>query len=215
VNAPFPPMSKPVYRAVSPARIGAMVLRHFYLLRSSWPRLFVLMYWPLVQMLMWGFLQTWLLQQRGGVAMAGDGGENVVFGPQTYERTMGTIDVYEDVVQVDTAGPYLLLVHNGDPEGGEVAAATVSINDVDVIGPEDLDPTLPSVRRLATSLIKFFEDRGQAVRGNAWSRVFHRNGEFAIGRFRCDPDQAALRSKLDGITEEISQHLKNALGIHS
>jgi ABC-2 type transport system permease protein len=29
------------------------------------------MYWPLVQMLMWGFLQTWLLQQRGGVAMAG------------------------------------------------------------------------------------------------------------------------------------------------
>jgi ABC-2 type transport system permease protein len=71
VNAPFPPMSKPVYRAVSPARIGAMVLRHFYLLRSSWPRLFELMYWPLVQMLMWGFLQTWLLQQRGGVAMAG------------------------------------------------------------------------------------------------------------------------------------------------
>jgi ABC-2 type transport system permease protein len=29
------------------------------------------MYWPLVQMLMWGFLQTWLVEQRGGAAMAG------------------------------------------------------------------------------------------------------------------------------------------------
>jgi ABC-2 type transport system permease protein len=64
-------MSKPVYRSISPARIGAMVLRHFYLLRASWPRLFELMYWPLVQMLMWGFLQTWLVEQRGGAAMAG------------------------------------------------------------------------------------------------------------------------------------------------
>jgi ABC-2 type transport system permease protein len=56
---------------VSPARIGAIVLRHFYLMRSSWPRLLELIYWPLVQMLMWGFLQTWLLQQRGPVALAG------------------------------------------------------------------------------------------------------------------------------------------------
>jgi ABC-2 type transport system permease protein len=71
VNAPFTPLSKPVYRAISPARIGAMVLRHFYLLRASWPRLLELIYWPLVQMLMWGFLQTWLLQQRGGLVTAG------------------------------------------------------------------------------------------------------------------------------------------------
>jgi ABC-2 type transport system permease protein len=71
MNAPFKPAAEPVYRAISPARVGAMVLRHYYLLRSSWPRLFELMYWPLVQMLMWGFLQTWLQQQRGPVAMAG------------------------------------------------------------------------------------------------------------------------------------------------
>ena len=58
MNAPFPAHVEPVYRAVSPARIGAMMLRHFYLLRSSWPRLLELIYWPLVQMLMWGFLQT-------------------------------------------------------------------------------------------------------------------------------------------------------------
>jgi ABC-2 type transport system permease protein len=71
MNAPFMPASEPVYRTVSPARIGAIVLRHFYLMRSSWPRLLELIYWPLVQMLMWGFLQTWLLQQRGPVALAG------------------------------------------------------------------------------------------------------------------------------------------------
>jgi ABC-2 type transport system permease protein len=71
MNAPFLPASEPVYRSVSPARIGAMVLRHFYLMRSSWPRLFELMYWPLVQMLMWGFLQTWLYEHRGVTAVTG------------------------------------------------------------------------------------------------------------------------------------------------
>ena len=45
-----------------------MMLRHLYLMRSSWPRLLELIYWPLVQMLMWGFLQTYLNQQRGVVA---------------------------------------------------------------------------------------------------------------------------------------------------
>ena len=63
MNAPFVPIAEPMYRAISPARIGAMVLRHFYLMRSSWPRLLELIYWPLVQMLMWGFLQTWLLER--------------------------------------------------------------------------------------------------------------------------------------------------------
>lgn len=71
MNAPFVPHSEPVYRAISPTRIGAMVLRYFYLMRSSWPRMFELMYWPLVQMLMWGFLQTWLMQHRGVAAVAG------------------------------------------------------------------------------------------------------------------------------------------------
>ena len=67
-----PPLpASPGYRAISPTRIGAMVLRHYYLMRSSWTRLLELMYWPLVQMLMWGFLQTWLAQQRGTLAVAG------------------------------------------------------------------------------------------------------------------------------------------------
>jgi len=63
--------SEPIYQPISPARIGAIMLRHYYLLRSSWPRLLELIYWPLVQMLMWGFLQTWLLQQRDALATVG------------------------------------------------------------------------------------------------------------------------------------------------
>lgn len=41
-------------------RMGAMVLRYYYLLRSSWPRLFEMMYWPTVQLLTWGFLQNYI-----------------------------------------------------------------------------------------------------------------------------------------------------------
>ncbi|RJF89096.1 ABC transporter permease [Oleomonas cavernae] len=41
---------------LSPGRVGAMVLRYWYLLRSSWPRLLDLVYWPTVQMLTWGFI---------------------------------------------------------------------------------------------------------------------------------------------------------------
>jgi ABC-2 type transport system permease protein len=44
----------------SPQRVGAMVRRYSYLLRSSWSRILDLMYWPAVQMVTWGFLQTYL-----------------------------------------------------------------------------------------------------------------------------------------------------------
>jgi ABC-2 type transport system permease protein len=55
----------------SSRRIDAMVLRYWYLLRSSWARLTELIYWPAVQMLMWGFLQTYLSQQSSAFAIAG------------------------------------------------------------------------------------------------------------------------------------------------
>jgi ABC-2 type transport system permease protein len=42
-----------------------MVRRYWYLLRSSWPRILDLIYWPTVQMLMWGFLQTYVSQNAG------------------------------------------------------------------------------------------------------------------------------------------------------
>jgi ABC-2 type transport system permease protein len=62
--------SSPAYAAVSARRVGAMVLRHWYLLSSSWPRVLDLIYWPAVQMLMWGFLQMYISQNSGFLARA-------------------------------------------------------------------------------------------------------------------------------------------------
>ncbi|HVG50247.1 MAG TPA: ABC transporter permease [Xanthobacteraceae bacterium] len=53
------------------SRVFAMVRRYWYLLRSSWPRVLDLIYWPTVQMCMWGLLQTYIGQQSGGLARAG------------------------------------------------------------------------------------------------------------------------------------------------
>jgi ABC-2 type transport system permease protein len=47
-------------------RIGALVLRHVYLLRSSVPRVLELIYWPMVQLLTWGFLQSFIGQSLAG-----------------------------------------------------------------------------------------------------------------------------------------------------
>ena len=63
------PVRQPV--AFSPRRVGAMVLRYWYLLRSSWPRAIELIYWPAVQMLMWGFLQSYLSENASFFARAG------------------------------------------------------------------------------------------------------------------------------------------------
>jgi ABC-2 type transport system permease protein len=52
-------------------RVYAMVRRYWYLLRSSWPRLLDLIYWPTVQMCMWGLLQTFIGQQSGFAWRAG------------------------------------------------------------------------------------------------------------------------------------------------
>src|SRR5678816_40684 len=51
-------------------RVAAMVRRYWYLLRSSWPRILDLIYWPAVQMLMWGFLQVYILQNARFFARA-------------------------------------------------------------------------------------------------------------------------------------------------
>jgi ABC-2 type transport system permease protein len=51
-------------------RIGAVVLRYWYLLRGSWPRLLELIYWPTVQMLIWGLITLHLLTNSDWVAQA-------------------------------------------------------------------------------------------------------------------------------------------------
>ncbi|MFA5952080.1 MAG: ABC transporter permease [Hyphomicrobium sp.] len=47
-----------------------MVLRHWYLLRSSGPRALEMIFWPLVQMLTWGFVQVHLAHTTSLAATA-------------------------------------------------------------------------------------------------------------------------------------------------
>ena len=51
-------------------RIGALVERYIYLLRSSGVRLVELIYWPFLQMLTWGFLQKYLAETTSPLAQA-------------------------------------------------------------------------------------------------------------------------------------------------
>jgi ABC-2 type transport system permease protein len=93
--------------AYSPRRVAAMVLRYWYLLRSSWARLVELIYWPAVQMLMWGFLQLYIDQNASFFARAsgifigavmlwdilfrGQLGFSVSFLEEMYARNLGNL----------------------------------------------------------------------------------------------------------------------------
>jgi ABC-2 type transport system permease protein len=60
-----------LHRGISVHRIGAMILRYWYLLISSWPRLLELVYWPVLQVVTWGFLQLYIAQNANFFARAG------------------------------------------------------------------------------------------------------------------------------------------------
>jgi ABC-2 type transport system permease protein len=59
------------HQGIAPHRIAAMVMRYWYLLMSSWPRLLELIYWPALQIVTWGFLQSFISQNAGFFARAG------------------------------------------------------------------------------------------------------------------------------------------------
>lgn len=64
-----PSLSRPP-AIFSPRRIAAMVMRHLYVLRTSWPRIFELAYWPTLQMILWGFISQFLITNSSWVAQA-------------------------------------------------------------------------------------------------------------------------------------------------
>jgi len=56
--------------AFSPGRVWAMLLRYLYILKSSWPRTLELLYWPTLQVLVWGFMSQFFAQNSSYVARA-------------------------------------------------------------------------------------------------------------------------------------------------
>jgi ABC-2 type transport system permease protein len=51
-------------------RVSAILLRHLYVLRRSWPRILDLAYWPTVQMVLWGFITVFFREHSSWVAEA-------------------------------------------------------------------------------------------------------------------------------------------------
>lgn len=92
-------------RLFSMRRVGAMVLRNVYLLRASWPRVLELVYWPAVQMILWGFITRFLVTNSSWVAQAsgvliaavllwdvmfrGNLGVSLAFFEEMYSRNLG------------------------------------------------------------------------------------------------------------------------------
>jgi ABC-2 type transport system permease protein len=54
----------------SPGRVYAMLLRYLYLLRGSGPRVLELVYWPTIQLVLWGFMSQFLRTNSSWVAGA-------------------------------------------------------------------------------------------------------------------------------------------------
>lgn len=90
-------------------RISALVLRYLYLLRGSWPRVLELAYWPTVQMILWGFITRFfvndsdVLSQAAGLLISGvllwdvlfrsQLGVSVVFFEELHSRNLGHLFV--------------------------------------------------------------------------------------------------------------------------
>ena len=56
--------------AFSFGRVWAMLLRYLYILRSSWPRTLELLYWPTLQVLIWGYMSQFLYARSSYIAQA-------------------------------------------------------------------------------------------------------------------------------------------------
>ena len=90
-------------------RVFALVLRHTYLLRSSGPRILELVYWPTVQMVLWGFITVFLVNHSSWIAQAsgvllsgvmlwdvlfrGQLGVSLVFMEEMWSRNLGHLFV--------------------------------------------------------------------------------------------------------------------------
>ncbi|KAF0113066.1 MAG: ABC transporter permease [Rhodospirillaceae bacterium] len=90
-------------------RVGAMVLRYFYLLGASWVRVAETIYWPTVQMILWGFTSqflqshsSWLAHGAGvliggvllwDVLFRGNLGLSLSFMEEMWSRNLGNLFV--------------------------------------------------------------------------------------------------------------------------
>jgi ABC-2 type transport system permease protein len=99
----------PVFARFSIGRVWGVVLRHLYLLKGSWTRIAELIYWPMINVVTWGFFSRffvhhsdWLSQAAGvliGAALLWDVlfrsnlGLSVSFLEEIWSRNLGHLAV--------------------------------------------------------------------------------------------------------------------------
>ena len=102
-----PPGRRPARTGMSPGRIGAMLGRYYYLFRGSVPRMIELAYWPIVQVVLWGFItrfflehSSWLVNAAGAllagvllwdVLFRGQLGLSISFLEEMWARNLGQL----------------------------------------------------------------------------------------------------------------------------
>ncbi len=102
-------LSNKIDKNLSFRRIGAMILRYFYLLRASWIRFAEAAYWPTIHMILWGFTSqflqshsSWLVQGTGvlmggvllwDVLFRGNLGVSLSFMEEMWSRNLGNLFV--------------------------------------------------------------------------------------------------------------------------
>ena len=101
--------SRPPMAGSTARRLAAMILRYWFLLRGSWPRLIELAYWPSVNMIVWGLItvhltddSSWVTQAAGVLIAAvllwdvffrGQLGVSLSFLEEVWSRNMGQLFV--------------------------------------------------------------------------------------------------------------------------
>jgi len=119
-----------------------MVMRYIYLLRRSWPRILELIYWPAVQMILWGLISQFFVQhsswlaQASGVLLAavmlwdvlfrGHLGVSLPFIEEMYARNLGHLFVSPLRVSEHIAALLLIsLIRTSIGLGAAAALATI------------------------------------------------------------------------------------------
>ncbi len=70
MRRPAPPGAPPAHQYFSWERVAAMALRYLYLLRASWTRVLEIIYWPTMQMILWGLISRYVLTASSVLAQA-------------------------------------------------------------------------------------------------------------------------------------------------
>ncbi len=70
MTAPFDPSAELAQSAFAGRRLCAILLRHLYVMRTSWPRIIEMAYWPTMQMILWSFTSQFFRGHSSWVAQA-------------------------------------------------------------------------------------------------------------------------------------------------